>query len=391
MLVEEGEGEVYGLADSQLGAAEVEGGHLRLHGVDDETTGGAPWRTGEAVVDALHRPVVGAAGQPAEVMGQIVSGVARAEGDVAGEHVAAAGEGADAQVVGEAGGREVEFVFGPLPAELHSVARIDGGPDARALRRAVRVELGFQIVVDYRLGQEICVSSGRNQVEIAIPFDIGEGYGAEIQALEDGDIVEDQGVIPVLVHAHEGILTVVAGDDQVEVLVVVVVAPGQIAAADTGQVEAGQRFQVTAAVVDVEGGAHAVVADAAGDQVGISIAVEIGPGQIARLQAGQVQLRIDQAAVVVAVDAQFAAAGDARAGHRQIEVLVVVVVCPGQVAVVEADEILVAAREGPEAVVDEDPGVGLLHAVEHVVALAGECQVEIAVVVVVAPGCSTLR
>ena len=68
MLIEEGEGEIDGLADAQLQAAEVEGGHLRRHGIDDEALSPAPGGTGETVVDALHRPVVGAAVQSPEAV-----------------------------------------------------------------------------------------------------------------------------------------------------------------------------------------------------------------------------------------------------------------------------------------------------------------------------------
>ena len=69
--------------------------------------------------------------------------VARAQRDIAGEHVATAGSGAHPDIVGDAGRGGVKLVVGPLPAELHGSARINSAPDDRTLRRAIRVQLGL--------------------------------------------------------------------------------------------------------------------------------------------------------------------------------------------------------------------------------------------------------
>ncbi len=93
MLVEETEGQGHGLADTQLGAAQVERGRSDdgRDGINDKVLRAAPLRSLEAIVDGLHGPEVGAAGEVLQTMLEILAGITRAVRDIAGEHLVAFG------------------------------------------------------------------------------------------------------------------------------------------------------------------------------------------------------------------------------------------------------------------------------------------------------------
>ena len=349
VLVEQTEGQGHSLADAQFLAVERVLGHLWRHCVDDETTRRAPGRTREPVVHRLHRPVVRAAGQTAQLPEQTVAGVARAQRRVPRKHAVAFGLGTHPHVVGQTQRSVIEFIDPLLPAEQHHVGRICGSYDPRLFRRTIGVELGVQIVVDRSVRHQTRIPVGRaarrKQIQIAVPVVVGQGNSAEIHPFEGQDIVQGKTCIGILVHPQDLSLAIVAGDDQIHILVVVVVAPGQVASPDARQFDVGQRAQLSVFTIDVDDRAEPVGADAAGDQVQIAIPVVVTPGQVAGYQAGQAQLGIHQLTHIIAIYAQLAAARAAAPGHGQVQIPVPVVVAPGQFAVVQPQQFLIGLRK----------------------------------------------
>ena len=94
-------------------------------------------------------------------------------------------------------------------------------------------------------------------------------------------------------------------------------------------------------------------------------------------------------AFFIYVDAELSGTLGAGASGGEVEVAVVVVITPEHFAIVEPDEFLVGLKDYKivvsKTVVLNDEAIGLLTAVDYVITLPHNGEVEVAVVVVVAP------
>ena len=136
-------------------------------------------------------------------------------------------------------------------------------------------------------------------------------------------------------------------------------------------------------------GAQTGVRNAAGSEVEVAIAIVVAPGQIAGFEAGQIEQGVGELAFFICVDAELSGTLGAGAGGGEVEVAVVVVITPEHFAIVEPDELLVGLEDYKivvsKTVVLNDEAIGLLTAVDYVITLPHNGEVEVAVVVVVAP------
>ncbi len=94
---------------------------------------------------------------------------------------------------------------------------------------------------------------------------------------------------------------------------------------------------------------------------------------------------------IVDVEQQLTAGIYALTADGQIEITIAVVVAPNDFAVVEAEQIDLNRIKTAVAVVGKYARVGLLATVGHIIALTADDQVDIAVVIVVAPIDAALR
>ena len=118
-------------------------------------------------------------------------------------------------------------------------------------------------------------------------------------------------------------------------------------------------------------------------EVEIAVVVVIAPLRRAVAHPGQISVDIDKAAVVIAVDVSFiGAAGAGIAAQEEVEIIVVVIIAPGEDAGGELGQVGVDVDKAA-VVVAEDTAEGIYR--RQTVALPGDRQVEIPVIVVIAP------
>ena len=79
---------------------------------------------------------------------------------------------------------------------------------------------------------------------------------------------------------QNSLAAIVAGDDEVEIAVVVVVAPDQIAALNTGKGTVSEHDEVAVAIIDPQISAQTVVGNAGSGEVGIAVAIVVAPSEV---------------------------------------------------------------------------------------------------------------
>ena len=233
-----------------------------------------------------------------------LAGVARAEAGVAREYLVPCRRRADAQVVAETARRIVAIVGRFAPAQHHGVAVVCSCGGRGRVGSPVAVELASEVVVDDTQGDGdgTTGAAGGDQIEVAVIIDIGQGYCAEFEALQQGNRVLCKGgfgakaVEGIFVDLQNGLAAVVAADDQVEVAVVVVIAPGQVAALDSGEGTVGERGEAAVAIVDPKISAQTGGGDTGRREVGIAVAIVVAPGQVGRFETGQFELCVGELA-----------------------------------------------------------------------------------------------
>ena len=144
------------------------------------------------------------------------------------------------------------------------------------------------------------------------------------------DVCKHQAAVIAIETGHTGVAGAQARHGQVQVAVIVIVAPGRPPA--TQPHNAGRhRGERPVAVVPVEVGAVRAAAVQPGrEQVQVTVAVGIAPSQPGDPDRGQARADIAKGmAAVVAVDARLMLTGRT-AGHGQVQIAVVVVVPPSQ-------------------------------------------------------------
>ena len=156
-------------------------------------------------------------------------------------------------------------------------------------------QTGGFVLKDYELYFPVVIAPRYRQIEIAVVVVVGPGQraafqleghsGQRIDKLDGGIPIQSADRIVQIKLGH-GVEPprrgdIVAGDGQIGIAVVVVVGPGQIAVVKiqhgfaVGLVQ--HEFAVVVAVELSQGNAHS--AHAGNDQVGIAVAVVVGPGQ----------------------------------------------------------------------------------------------------------------
>ncbi|MCH2658805.1 hypothetical protein MK163_00010 [bacterium] len=237
-----------------------------------------------------------------------LAGVARAEAGVAREYLVPCRRRTDAQVVAETARRIVAIVGRFAPAQHHGVAVVCSCGGRGRVGSPVAVELASEVVVDDTQGDGdgTTGAAGGDQIEVAVIIDIGQGHRAEFEALQQGNRVLCKGgfgakaVEGIFVDLQNGLAeagaAVVAADDQVEVAVVVVIAPGQVAALDTGEGTVGERGEAAIAIVDPKISAQTGGGDTGRREVGIAVAIVVAPGQVGRFETGQFELCVGELA-----------------------------------------------------------------------------------------------
>jgi hypothetical protein len=222
------------------------------------------------------------------------------------------------------------------------------------------------------------------QIEIAVVVVVRPGGAERRVAVVDDVAGRDPGERPVAVVPVETVLEPLCrddvGDEQIEIAVVVVVAPARAVgdAAVVDQLSFGDLLEAPVAPVSVE---EIVLADARDEKVGIAVVVVVGPDRCP--VDGDVVDDVappdarEAAVTVVAVEEVRLA----RVGDKEVEVAVPVVVGPrtGVGVAVVADNVAFGdLGERAVAVVAEQAVVLLL--------LVGDEKIEVAVAVVIAPG-----
>ena len=169
-----------------------------------------------------------------------------------------------------------------------------------------------------------------------------------------------------------------AGKGQVQVAIVVKVTPGHIADSRTRKVCANVRESAgTVVVIDA---CNQIVGEVepAHHEVRVGIIVVVAPGQAACQQTGYrgTVIQNEPALSVIRIEEEGRVALVVDLAHSsQVQVAVIVVVCPGKVAVVHPGEGLSGISGECAILVEVDPG----HAVARNVALQSQVQISVVV------------
>ncbi len=388
------ESEAHSLPEANLRPIQRQVGDLRCNGIDDKGLLASKGRTPEADIFGLHRPEVGATLQTIDASGQGVTGVGFRQGRVSGDHVVATRGGAHTQAVCQTRRWRIAVVGTGKPAKEDGAAGIFGVQARRGQGRDVGIGLlRRQIVVDHRRRRLRQGTARGDEVKVTVAVGIGHGDGAEVDAGQNRHVDELEkrigctladGIFPDLQDRRR---PVVAGHDQVEILVVVVIRPRQVAASNPRKCGLRGGKGAEAIVVQQVRDIVVGVVNAGEDDIEVTIAVIIAQGDVARLTAVDPGAHVYQPigkVVAVEVDAAFTTGADT--GLHEVEVTVTIGVAQYEVTIVETFEPIVTLHEGAIRLIGPDPGVGLLHTIVDVSTPTSVDEVEIAIEIDVAPG-----
>ncbi len=267
------------------------------------------------------------------------------------------------------------------------VAPRDAGVVAARELAAADIGEGAAAVVAIDAGDRLGgATAGRTRVqdvEVTVAVVVAPRHTARVHAGETGDLGEGAGAVVAINAGHARVGGAVGtGDQQVEVTVVVVIAPRRAAEAQVGHC-GGDLGERSVAVVTIERGILPAAADPAGQQqIEVTVIVVVAPYCCALVGCSQTDAAVHEDAAVVAVNAARTVVAGVDPDDHQIEVAIVVVVAPGDGALGNAGEARGDVDQHP-AVVAVDLGVG---GRGGRAGPADENEVQVAVVVIVPPG-----
>ena len=290
-------------------------------------------------------------------------------------HIRTAGIRPDAQVVGQTVCQSLAISGGiPGQPDGHRIGSRRGQAGWRGGHGVDRYA-GIGIAVEARHAGR-AVIAGQQDVEASIIVIVAPRHGAVAHVREGARLRRECAVALIAVEIR-GNTPVVAAVEQVEVPVIVVITPGDVAVGHARQVgvDLGER---AVAVVMIDDGRTGATIEATDGEVEISIVVIVAPGTRCVTHPVQAGVDVGEGAVAVVV-VNFGGVGRAGVTSQQnIEIAVIVVVAPFCDALLASYQSRIDVGEDAAAVV-------AVHLALLSARIPRHQDVEFAVVVVVAP------
>ena len=258
-------------------------------------------------------------------------------------------------------------------------------------RRVVIVRQGASVIVAVDPGDPVAAGGAAQQdIEVAVTVVVAPLDGTFLDARQPG-LDGDEGAAVVAIETGHGLGPALTDQKDVEIAVRVVVACREGAVRNPQQ--PSRPFHEAPTVIAIDQRLRAGERRTGQEDIEIAIAIDVRPLTLASVDVPH-RGPIDECASLIAVEVRFwrglVDAESPGSGQQEIEVAVVVVVPPGDAAVVEVPQALGDPGEAP-AIVAVEPRVAVSHrrwveGIRHDQCRSCDDKVEVSVVVVVPPG-----